>query len=239
LGYQLSAGGKLRHDGTHHVCSKIHKQHHTAMRVYERLKEEHGYNGSYSVVQRCLKQCRSQQVEKANLELVWDPGQVDFGEADFYEDGKLSRKKIYLTLSFPYGNDGYSQIFGGGTAECVCQGLQDIFEYIGGVPPLLIFDNATGVGRRARDVIHESELFSRFRAITISGYASVIRIPERKRGTWSEKWAIIVPTYLCRLCIIRTLKSTTGSCSCGMRKRQGNCSREIGKLSSCCRLKDC
>lgn len=141
------------------------KQHHTAQRVFERLREEHGYTGSYSVVQRYLKKCRTTQVEKANLELVWDPGpaQVDFGEADFYEAGKLCRKK-YLTISFPYSNDGYSQVFGGETAECVCQGLQDIFEFIGGVPPLLIFDNATGVGRRIGDAIHETELFSRFRA---------------------------------------------------------------------------
>ena len=141
------------------------KQHHTAQRVYERLVEEHGYTGSYSIVQRYMKKCRSIQTEKANLELIWDPGpaQVDFGEADFYEAGKLCRKK-YLTVSFPYSNDGYSQVFGGETAECVCQGLQDIFEFIGGVPPLLIFDNATGVGRRIGDVIHESELFSRFRA---------------------------------------------------------------------------
>lgn len=124
------------------------KQHHTAQRIYERLVEEQRYTGSYSVVQRYLKKCRSVQTEKANLELVWDPGlaQVDFGEADFYESGKLIRKK-YLTLSFPYSNDGYSQVFGGETAECVCQGLVDIFEFIGGVPPLLIFDNATGVGR--------------------------------------------------------------------------------------------
>ncbi len=141
------------------------KQHHTAQRIYERLVEEQGYTGSYSVVQRYLKKCRSVQTEKANLELVWDPGpaQVDFGEADFYESGKLIRKK-YLTLSFPYSNDGYSQVFGGETTECVCQGLVDIFEFIGGVPPLLIFDNATGVGRRIGDVIHETELFSRFRA---------------------------------------------------------------------------
>ena len=83
------------------------KQHHTAQRIYERLVEEQGYTGSYSVVQRYLKKCRSVQTEKANLELVWDPGpaQVDFGEADFYESGKLIRKK-YLTLSFPYSNDG-------------------------------------------------------------------------------------------------------------------------------------
>lgn len=121
------------------------KQHHTA--------------------QRYLKKCRTLRMEKANLELVWDPGpaQVDFGEADFYESGKLCRKK-YLTVSFPYSNDGYIQVFGGETAKCVCQGLQDIFEFIGGVPLLLIFDNATGVGRRVGDAIYESELFSRFRA---------------------------------------------------------------------------
>lgn len=141
------------------------KQHHTAQRVFKRLVEEHGYTGSYSVVQRYMKKCRSIQTQKANLELIWDPGpaQVDFGEADFYEAGKLCRKK-YLVVSFPYSNDGYSQVFGGETAECVCQGLLDVFEFIGGVPPLLIFDNATGVGRRIGDSIHESELFSRFRA---------------------------------------------------------------------------
>lgn len=70
------------------------KQHHTAWRVYKRLIEEQGYTGSYSVVQRYMKKCRSIRTEKANLELVWDPdpAQVDFGEADFYECGKLVRK---------------------------------------------------------------------------------------------------------------------------------------------------
>lgn len=37
----------------------------------------------------------------------------------------------------------------------VCQGLRNIFEYIGGVPPLLIFDNATGVGKRVGSHVHE------------------------------------------------------------------------------------
>jgi hypothetical protein len=55
-------------------------------------------------------------------------------------------------------------VFGGETSECVCQGLKDIFEYIGGVPSLLVFDNATGVGRRIGQVIQEAELFQRMRA---------------------------------------------------------------------------
>lgn len=144
------------------------KQRHTAKRVYDRLCKEQGYTGSYDTVQKYIKNLRRENGmngSKASQELIWEPGsaQVDFGEADFYEDTDCVRRK-FLTISFPFSNDGYSQVFGGETAECVCQGLMDIFNYIGGVPPLLIFDNATGVGRRMCDGIHETDLFSRFRA---------------------------------------------------------------------------
>ncbi|MEN6411421.1 MAG: hypothetical protein ABFC84_01505 [Veillonellales bacterium] len=46
---------------------------------------------------------------------------------------------------FPYSNRGFCQVFGGEIGECVCQGLKDIFEYIGGVARGVAFDNATGV----------------------------------------------------------------------------------------------
>lgn len=105
------------------------------------------------------------QTHRANQELVWHAGetQADFGEADFIERGVKVRKK-YLTLSFPQSNNSFTQVFGGENAECVCQGLQDIFGYIGGIPTLIVFDNATGVGRRVGDVIREAKLFRQFRA---------------------------------------------------------------------------
>ena len=141
------------------------KQHHTARRVYKRLTEECGYTGSYDTVRKYMKKVRTETRETGTLELVWEPGyaQVDFGEADVLRDGEQVRMK-YLTVSFPYSNDGYCQMFDGETAECVCQGLKDIFEYIGGVPTDLIFDNATGVGRRISEKVIETELFSRFHA---------------------------------------------------------------------------
>ena len=141
------------------------KQQHTAKRILDRLREEEGFDGSYSIVQRYVKSVRHAQQARATQELVWEPGsaQVDFGEADFNVNGVCHRMK-YLTVSFPYSNDGFTQVFGGETAECVCQGLRNIFEYIGGVPPLLIFDNATGVGKRVGSHVHETELFRRFRA---------------------------------------------------------------------------
>lgn len=123
--------------------------------------------------------------------------QVDFGEADFYEAGKLCHKK-YLTVSFPYSNDGYSQVFGGETAECVCQGLQDIFEFIGGVPPLLIFDNAAGVGRRIGDATMNRNFSPVFVPIYTSGCASAIPIPAGRKEMWSARLIITVRTCLSR-----------------------------------------
>ena len=143
------------------------KQRHTAKRIHDRLtRESPGYDCSYNIAQRYVKEVRSKlRARRASQELVWHPGesQSDFGEADFIEQGVSVRKK-YLTLSFPYSNNSFTQVFGGETAECVCQGLKDIFTYIGGVPWVIVFDNATGVGRRIGEVIHESKLFHRMRA---------------------------------------------------------------------------
>ncbi len=144
-----------------------YKQRHTAQRIHDRLlAEAPGYCCSYNTVQRYVKSVlETRRATRASLELVWHPGevQVDFGEADFRERGILGRKK-YLTLSLPFSNDSYSQVFGGENAECVCQGLKDIFAFIGGVPTIAVFDNATGVGRRIGETIHEADLFARMRA---------------------------------------------------------------------------
>jgi len=101
--------------------------------------------------------------DRQYLGLLWPPAsaQVDFGEADFWVFGKKVRHH-YLVVSFPYSNMFYTQVFRGQTAECVCQGLKDIFSWIGNTPDVLIFDNATGVGRRVCDEVIETELFSRF-----------------------------------------------------------------------------
>ena len=179
------------------------KQRHTAKRIFERLRDEEGYPGSYDAVQKYVQKIRQETKTTGTQELVWEPGsaQVDFGEADFNEDTDCVRRK-YLATSFPFSNDGFSQIFGGETAECVCQGLQDIFQYIGGVPHLLVFDNATGVGRRICEKVIETELFSRFRA----HYGFQIRFcnpqagwekgnVENKVGTIRRNLFVPIPTY--------------------------------------------
>ena len=141
------------------------KQQYTAMRIFQLLQEQEGFTGSYNLVQRYVKKVKKREKERQTLELIWEPGsaQVDFGEADFIYRGNKERLK-YLVVSFPYSNDSYTQIFRGENAECVCEGLKTVFEYIGGVPRLLVFDNATGVGHRIQNEIRETELFARFHA---------------------------------------------------------------------------
>lgn len=118
----------------------------------------------YTTVQLYVKRRRDERrtAKDQYLKLVWAPGeaQVDFGEADFIVYGR-KRRVHYLVVDFPFSNVGLAQVFFGENAECVCQGLKSIFEYIGGVPGRLVFDNATGVGRRIGDAIRTSELFGR------------------------------------------------------------------------------
>lgn len=144
----------------------FHKQHHTAQRILERLQDEYpDFVGSYSLVQRYVKSLRTPAPATGTLELVWHPGecQVDFGTAEAVLDGGPQTCK-YLTVSFPYSNAGYLQLYGGETAECLITGLQVIFKRWGGVPPRLIFDNASAVGRKVAGEVRLADLFQRFQA---------------------------------------------------------------------------
>jgi transposase len=148
-----------------------HKQRHTGKRVYNRLKklypDETKFNCSYVTVNRYVRNFRRtrQKAQEGFVELVWHPGeaQADFGECDILENGTRIVCR-YLVLTFPYSNTGFVQCFRGETAECLCQGLKDIFNHIGGLPQRIVIDNATGAGRRIGEIVRMTQLFMRFQA---------------------------------------------------------------------------
>ena len=50
------------------------KQRHTAQRIFERLKAEHGFAGGYTVVKdyvRCKRRCKSRPVERRRCAAAW------------------------------------------------------------------------------------------------------------------------------------------------------------------------
>ena len=143
------------------------KQRHTARKIWQRLRDEHGADVSEATVGRYVARLRDERRSASEqfLDLVWEPGQAqaDFGEADFYVRGVRTRLSFFV-LTFPYSNVGLAQVFPGENAECVCQALRQIFEYVGGVPTRIVFDNAAGVGRRVGGAVRTTELFGRFAA---------------------------------------------------------------------------
>lgn len=160
--YKPYIGGWLEED-----ADNWRKQRHTARRIWQRLKDEFGADVSESTVSRYVARLRKQNRTSSErfLDLVWEPGQAqaDFGEADFYVMGVRTRLSFFV-LTFPYSNVGLAQVFPGENAECVCQALKQIFEYVGGVPGRIVFDNATGVGRRVCGAARTTDLFGRFSA---------------------------------------------------------------------------
>ena len=163
------------------------KQRHTARRVYDRLVEEQGFDGSYQIVQRYVKRWRQEHRLPGDgyLELEWSPGvmQADFGLAQAVVAG--SRTDVHcLVASFPYSNMRYAVALPGENAECVCEGLLEVFEQIGAVPPVLVLDNATGAAHRVswdRIVVVEVSPAVR-RASPDRGRVSAIRARATRRA---------------------------------------------------------
>ena len=77
------------------------KQRHTAKRIYDRLVSERGYRGSYSTVQRHVREWRLARGAGAGggyLELEWAPGtaQVDYGNFEAEVAGERLRLKLLV-----------------------------------------------------------------------------------------------------------------------------------------------
>lgn len=123
------------------------KQRHTARRVYKRLIEEYpDFDCSYRLVAGYVSEKKKElnlKNKEGYLPLEHSPGeaQADFGYADFIENGNYHKEAKYLVLSFPYSNGGYFQLNYGENLECLLEGLKAMFEYIGGVPTEIWFDN--------------------------------------------------------------------------------------------------
>jgi transposase len=120
-------------------------QRHTIKRVFDRLKKEHSYKGSYSTVKRYvnLKKEMGKKVKEGYLPIAQPPAhaQADFGEFKYYDGAGHPHKGHYLVVSFPYSNSGWIQVFPAENQECLLTGLQRIFRHIGGCPALIRFDN--------------------------------------------------------------------------------------------------
>lgn len=145
------------------------KQRHTAKRIYDRLKQEYAelldvkYRTIASYVTHKKKEIYKDEEGYLPLEHPKGEAQVDFGQAEFYENEKIIRGH-YLNMSFPYSNGCYTQLFRGENHECLLEGMKKIFEHIKRVPYKIWFDNLSAaviIGKnRERNLVEQFERFA-------------------------------------------------------------------------------
>jgi transposase len=147
------------------------KQRHTARRVYSRLVEEHGYQGSESTVRRYVRFTKlALGIDTPCAFIPCDPeagheGEVDWGTATAILAGEAVRLKFFCMRS-KYSGKHFVRFY-------ICERQQAFFDahihafsFFGGIFPVLIYDNlSTAVEKvlRGRDRI-EHESFAKFKA---------------------------------------------------------------------------
>ena len=124
------------------------KQRHTSKRIFERLRDEHGYGGGLTIVKDYVLGQRQRQREMF-VPLRHDPGhaQADFGEA-LAVIGGVERKIHFFAMDLPHSDTGFVQAYPAETTEAFCAGHVAAFDFFGGVPARLVPDNLkTGVDK--------------------------------------------------------------------------------------------
>jgi transposase len=136
------------------------KQHHTARRIFERLEHEYGYSGGYTAVKEVVRDRRLRQRE-VFVPLSHRPGeaQVDFGFADVIHDGQTTRVALFV-MTLMYSDAVFCCVFPRECTETFMEGHRLAFEFFGGVPNRISYDNskiavAKIIGKRERELTRE------------------------------------------------------------------------------------
>ena len=136
------------------------KQRHTARRIFERLRDERGYDGCYSTVRDYVRP-RRQSRKEAFVPLAHPPGhaQADFGEAVAVLGG-VEQKIRFFVMDLPQSDAIFVKAYHAETAEAFCDGHVSAFAFFGGVPLSILYDNTTlavakilGDGTRQRSTL--------------------------------------------------------------------------------------
>ena len=118
------------------------KQRHTARRIFERLRDEHGYRGGLSIVKEAVASWRTRSAE-VFVPLAHPPGeaQVDFGEAEIHLDGRPTKVALFV-MTLPYSDAIFVVAFPRECTEAFLEGHARAFAFLGGVPRRISYDNS-------------------------------------------------------------------------------------------------
>ena len=98
------------------------KQRHTAKRIFERLRDEYGFDGGYTTVKDYVRQNR-RQTREMFVPLSHPPGQAqcDFGEA-LVVIGGVERKAHCFVIDLPHSDGCFVKAYPAETTEAFLDG---------------------------------------------------------------------------------------------------------------------
>src|ERR687898_323278 len=117
------------------------KQRHTAKRIHERLRVEHGFAGGYTIIKDYLRE-RQARAQEMFVPLAHPPGhaQADFGEAVAVIGG-VRQKIHFFCLDLPHSDAGFLKAYPAERIEAFLDGHNAAFAFLGGVPQSILYDN--------------------------------------------------------------------------------------------------
>ena len=137
--------------------SRPKKQQHTSKRIFERLRDEHGFTGGITIVKDYVAGVQ-QRAREMFVPLVHPPGQAqaDFGEA-LAVIGGVEQKIHYFAFDLPHSDANFVVAYPAETTEAFCDGHVQAFAFFGGVSQSILYDNTKiavakilGDGKRQR-----------------------------------------------------------------------------------------
>jgi transposase len=117
------------------------KQRHTAKRIFDRLRDEHGFDGGYTIVKDYVRE-RRRRLREMFVPLVHPPGhaQADFGEADVIIAG-VKQKAHFFAMDLPHSDACFVKAYPAAITEAWLDGHNSAFAYFGRVPISILYDN--------------------------------------------------------------------------------------------------
>jgi transposase len=118
------------------------KQRQTAKKIYQRLCDEYGFTGHYSTVQRYVKEAANRRQE-VFMPLQFEPGeeaQVDWHDGYIFDNG-IERKVNFFCMKLCFSKAPFVYPYERANLESFLDGHVRAFEYFGGVPRRLAYDN--------------------------------------------------------------------------------------------------
>jgi transposase len=137
------------------------KQRHTAQRIYERLRDEQEFTGNEGTARRFVAKLKALQPKEAFMPLLFDAGeeaQVDWGEGKVILNG-IQRTVQLFCMRLSHSKASFVYPYERATMEAFLDGHVRAFEFFGGVPKRLAYDNlksaVTHVGRGRERKLNE------------------------------------------------------------------------------------